>query len=129
MTGAATRLAARTWLCGTLVSLAPCIALGAEISPGERDAVLRDTGRACNEQMPEEIRQRAGAAAVLNFCSCYANEVARTITEEQLHAPVVGPGSATAIARYAETARNARGACDNQFFLTTEATANSESQR
>src|SRR5215470_14032944 len=72
--------------CGALAVLAPCITLGAAISPGDREAVFQGTGRACNEQMPEAIRQRAGATAVLNFCSCYANEVARTITVEQVDA-------------------------------------------
>jgi hypothetical protein len=104
------------------MALAPCIALGAEISPGDRDAIFQGTGRACNEQMPLAIRERAGADAVLNFCSCYANEVARTITEEQVDALADESVPPDAIPHYGETMRNAWRACEKQL-LTKDTTA------
>ena len=118
------RLAARTLLCGALMALAPNVTLGADISPGDRDAVFKGTGRACNEQMPEALRQRAGAAAVLDFCSCYANEVARTVTEEQVDALADESRPPDAIPRFDETMREAWRACETQL-LTKDTTASS----
>jgi len=118
------RVVGYTFLCGVLMLLEAPVTLGAGISPGDRDAVFQGTGRACNEQMPEAIRQRAGASAVLNFCSCYAKEIARTITEEQ--ADALGDWSVPpdAIPHYDETMRSAWRACERQL-LTKDTTASS----
>jgi len=118
------RLTGHALLCAALGVLAPCIALGAGISPGDREAVFQGTGRACNEQIPEAIRQRAGAAAVLNFCSCYANEVARTITEEQVDALADWSVPPDAIPHYDGTMRSAWHACE-RHLLTKDTTASS----
>lgn len=102
-------------LSGALIFTAPLL-LAAEISPGDREAVFEGAGQACNQQMPEAIRQRAGAAAVLNFCSCYAGEVARTITEEQVDALADESRPLDAIPHYGETMRNAWRACEKQLL-------------
>jgi len=115
---ASCRLAGHALLCAALGVLAPCIALGAEISPGDREAVFQGTGRACNEQIPEAIRQRAGADAVLNFCSCYANEVARSITEEQADALADWSVPPDAVPHYDETMLSAWRACERQLLTT-----------
>src|SRR5262245_41420486 len=80
------RLSGNALLCGALMVIGPGITLGAEISSSDRNAVFQGALQGCNEKMPEAIREQVGVAAVLNFCYCYSNEIARTITEEQLDA-------------------------------------------
>jgi len=106
---------ARVLLCGALTLPAPFV-FAADISPGDREAVFEGAGQACNQQMPEAIRQRAGAAAVLNFCSCYASEVARTITVEQVDALADTSRPLDAIPHYGETMRNAWRACEKRLL-------------
>src|SRR5215470_4994379 len=115
------RLGASAILCGTLALQTPII-LGAEISPGDRDAVFEGAVLGCNEKMPAALRQRVGAAAVVNFCSCYAKEIASTITEEQLDALADWSRPVDAIPHYDETARNAWRACEKRL-LTRDTSA------
>ena len=103
-------------LCGALLVLGPPIALRAEISPGDRDAVFQGAVQGCNEKMPKAIRQRVGATAVLNFCYCYSNEIARTITEEQVDALADWSRPLDAVPHYDETMRNAWRACEKQLL-------------
>ena len=109
------RLTASAFLLSALAFQPPTI-LGAEISPGDRDAVFEGAVLGCNEKMPEALRQRVGAAAVLNFCSCYAKEIARTITEDQLDALADWSHPVDAIPHYDETARSAWRACQKRLL-------------
>src|SRR5262245_22550933 len=110
------RLAGHALLCGALTVVEPCITLGAEISASDRDAVFQGALQGCNEKMPEAIRQQVGVDAVLNFCYCYSNEIARTITEEQLDALADRSRPPSAIPHYGETMRNAWRACEKQLL-------------
>lgn len=101
--------------------------VGSEISPGDREAVFQGSVEGCQDKMPEATRQRVGAAAVLNFCSCYAKEIALTITEEQLEALADWSRPPEAIPHYLETARNASAACEK--LLTNETTPSSVPQQ
>lgn len=113
------RLARTTLLWGTLMAVEPCLTLGADISPADRDAIFEGALQGCDEKMPEAIRQRVGVAAVLNFCYCYSNEVARTITDEQIDALADWSRPPTAIPHYGETMRNAWRACEKQLLTKT----------
>src|SRR5215813_8056362 len=110
------RLGGYTVLCAVMTGLGSGITLGAEISAGDRQAVFEGSVLGCNEKMPNALRQRVGSAAVLNFCSCYAKEIARTITEEQLDALADWSRPADAIPHYGETARSAWRACEKQLL-------------
>src|SRR5262252_7370887 len=77
-------------LCCALAVLGPPVGLAAALSATDREAVLRGTLEGCNENMPHVIRQRVGPSAVATFCSCYANEIANNVTQEQVDALAAG---------------------------------------
>jgi hypothetical protein len=102
-----------------LVVLAPQARPAAAISATDRQAVLRGTLEGCKEKIPNVIRQRVGPSAAAGFCSCYANEIANNITQEQVDALAALKArspTASAIPGYGETMTKAWRVCEKQYL-------------
>ena len=65
--------------------------------------------------MPLPTRAQFGRLAVARFCSCYASNIANTITEEQLDAMLKANLRGREIPGYKETLKGAWRACEKHY--------------
>jgi hypothetical protein len=94
-----------------------CLASSAlgELTDADRNAIQKGSFQGCIENMPLPKRAHFGRLAVARFCSCYASNIANTITEQQLNAMLEANLRSSEIPGYEETLKGAWRACEKHY--------------
>ncbi len=79
----------------------------------QRDDVLKGMFVACLQSTPSHVESQFGSMQVKQFCSCYADEIAYNLTQEQFKAMTVNPrtGHSTPPPNIQQTVQKARNSC------------------
>jgi hypothetical protein len=105
------------------VSLCVCLsalafyAQAANLSQNQRDVILKNSFYMCVETAPRQMTENFGASSVKLFCSCYADEIANNITQEQFDSMVIDPttGRSQIPPGYQILVANANRACVSEL--------------
>ena len=100
-----------------LIVVLTCLASSAlgELTDADRNAIQKGSFQGCIENMPLPTRAHFGRLAVARFCSCYASNIANTITEQQLDAMLQANLRGSEIPGYEETLKSAWRACEKHY--------------
>lgn len=84
----------------------------------QRDAMLKNSFYMCVETAPKQMTENFGESSVKLFCSCYADEIANNITQEQFDSMIVDPttGRSRATSTYQVLVANANRACASELI-------------
>lgn len=102
----------------TFILLAfPISVISGNLSQNQRDTILKGMFNYCIESMSSQFKTQVGSMRLKQFCSCYADELANNLTQNQFNAMIVNPdtGESKTPPGIQQTVQKAYTACQSNL--------------